>query len=276
MEQEIQTEYTDEPAASAAPESATPESSPESGGESSGAWPKDVQAEFTKKAQALADERRQFQGQQQQWQSQQAQQQQQMQQYQQQMQQHYGQQGQQQQNQMLDQLRGMSYLDGPTAAQLMERIINEGITPLQQAVQQRDKALAHVYQEYKALKGQVGQHTSKSAEAALSDKFAKARVEHSLPDEPWVNDYLQDVYYSHEGHDLDAEYGNMVRARLDTMRKGFREMDRATAAKAKAASPFPGKGGEVSMTDGKTGGYKTPQQRADELWPMMNSAMPQE
>jgi hypothetical protein len=273
MEQEIQ---SDEPVASVAPEGAASEPSPESGGDSSGAWPKDVQAEFTKKSQALADERRQLQGQQQQWKSQQQQQQQQMQQYQQQMQQHYGQQGQQQQTQMLDQLRGMSYLDGPTAALLMERIINEGINPLNQAIQQRDKALAHVYGEYKTLKEGLGQHTSRTAEAALSDRFSKVRGDHSLPDEPWVNDYLQDVYYSHEGHDLDAEYGNMVRDRLDTMRKGFREMDRATAVKAKAASPFPGKGGEVSFADGKTGGYKTPQERADELWPMMNSGTPQE
>jgi len=273
MEQEIQ---SDEPVASVAPEGAAPEPSPESGGDSSGAWPKDVQAEFTKKSQALANDRRQFQGQQQQWKAQQQQQQQQMQQYQQQMQQQYGQQGQQQQTQMLDQLRGMSYLDGPTAAQLMERIITEGINPLNQAIQQRDKALAHVYGEYKALKEGLGQHTSKSAEAEMSQRFTKVREEHSLPDEPWVNDYLQDVYYSHEGSDLNTEYGGMVRDRLDTMRKGFREMDRATAVKAKATSPFPGRGGEVAMTDGKTGGYKTPQERADELWPMMNSATPQE
>ena len=100
--------------------------------------------------------------------------------------------------------------------------------------------------------------------------------EHGLPDEEWANQYLQDVWYSHEGEGLANEYPEMVRARLESVRKGIRDMDRATAAAAKTkASPFPGKGGEVSITDGKTGGYKTPQDRADELWPMINPGQPE-
>mgnify|MGYP003650690363 CR=1 FL=1 len=259
-----------------AEESAAPDVSQSSGGEAEGAWPKDVQAKFTKQSQALADERRQFKDQQQQWNQTQQQQQQQMQQYQQQMQQQQQQGTQQQQTQLLDQLRGMSYLDGNTAAQLMERIIHEGINPLNQAIQQRDKALAHVYQEYKTLKESVGQHTNKTAESELSQRFAQVRDEHKLPDEPWVNDYLQDVYYSHEGSDLNDEYGGMVRDRLETMRKGFRAMDQAAAKAAKQPSPFASKGGEVSFADGKTGGYKTPEDRANEMWPMINPGAPTE
>ena len=100
--------------------------------------------------------------------------------------------------------------------------------------------------------------------------------EHGLPDEEGANQYLQDVWYSHEGEGLANEYPEMVRARLESVRKGIRDMDRATAAAAKTkASPFPGKGGEVSITDGKTGGYKTPQDRADELWPMINPGQPE-
>jgi hypothetical protein len=255
------------------PDAATPEESTDSGGSEGGSWPKDVQAEFTKKSQSLADDRRSFEDGRQQWYSQQQQMQQQQQQHQQQQQQQYLQQqqggAQNSQAQLLEQLRGMQYLDGPTAATLMERIVNDGINPLNQALQQRDQALAHMYKEYKTLKGEVGTQTSAKRESDLSQRFSKLRNEHSLPDEPWVNDYLQDVYYSHEGKDLDTEYPNMLRTRLDTMRKGFREMDRKTASDARASS-FPGKGGEVSLTSGKTGGYKTPQDRADELWPMMN------
>ena len=86
-----------------------PEASTNTEGEATGTWPKDVQAEFTKKSQALADERRQFQTQQQEWQQQQQRQQQQMQHYAQQLQQQQGTPGQQNQAQLLDQLRGMSY-----------------------------------------------------------------------------------------------------------------------------------------------------------------------
>ena len=164
----------------------------------------------------------------------------------------------------------MSYLDGPTAAQVFERLISEGINPLHQALQQRDQALTQMYQEHKALRDQMGSHSTKAAQVDLDQRFAKARNDHNLPDEPWVNEYLQDVYYSHEGAGLNDQYGTMVQARLEAMRKGLREMDRQAAAKAKATSPFPAKGGEVSITDGKTGGYKTPQDRANELWPMLN------
>ena len=61
----------------------------------------------------------------------------------------------------------------------------------------------------------------------------------------------------------------MVRTRLESMRKGIRDLDRQAAEQAKQ-SPFPTKGGEMSPTSGKTEGYKTPQARADELWAMMN------
>ena len=237
----------------------TPAVSTDSGEDSGGTWPKDVQAEFTKKSQALADERRSFESQRQQWHQQQQ-----------------AQQGQAQNKQLLEQLREMSYLDGGTAATVVERLINEGIAPLQQALQQRDQALAQMYKEHRELRDGLGKHTTKTAEADLTQRFSKMREEHGLPDEEWANQYLQDVWYSHEGDGLANEYPEMVRARLESVRKGIRDMDRATAVAAKTkASPFPGKGGEVSITDGKTGGYKTPQDRADELWPMINPGQPE-
>ena len=59
------------------PQDAPTEASPTSEGASTGAWPKEVQAEFTKKSQALAEERRSFDSQRQRWQQQQQYQQQQ-------------------------------------------------------------------------------------------------------------------------------------------------------------------------------------------------------
>jgi len=249
------------------------QSSPE-GGETpeSGSWSKETQAEYTKKTQALADERKQ-------WDSQRTQQQQQLQQYAQQLQQqqyaaqaaqqYAPQQQQQQGDTMLDQLRQMPYLDGNTAAQLMERIVSEGINPLQQALQQRDKALAQVYKDYKTLRETVGHTQGKQAEKDLDARFVQLRQDTGLPDEEVVNELLRDVYYSHEGDDLNEKYPEMARNRIDGLRKVFREMDRKEALKAKT-STFPSKGGQSSLTNGKTGGYKSPADRADELWPMLN------
>ena len=251
---------------------------PDTGGDAAegGAWPADVQAAYTKKTQALADERKQ-------WDGQRAQQQQQLQQYAQQIQQQgYAQQQQQYQQQqrtqqgqqgqqpsMLDQLRQMPYLDGNTAAQLAERLVTEGINPLQNQIRQRDQALAQLNKDYTALRNWMGQNQGKQAEKELDARFVQLRDQHGLPDEEVINELLKDIYYSHEGSDLNQAYPGMAGDRIKGLRKAFREMDRQTALKARQ-SPFPAKGGEMSPTSGATGGYKTPQERTNELWPMLN------
>ena len=254
------------------------EVTPDTGGDAAegGAWPADVQAAYTKKTQALADERKQ-------WDGQRAQQQQQLQQYAQQIQQQgYAQQQQQYQQQqrtqqgqqgqnpsMLDQLRQMPYLDGNTAAQLAERLVTEGINPLQNQLRQRDQAFAQLHKDYSTLRETVGQSQGKQAERDLDARFVQLRDEHGLPDEEVINELLKDIYYSHEGSDLNQAYPGMAGDRINGLRKAFREMDRQTALKARQ-SPFPAKGGEMSPTSGATGGYKTPQERTNELWPMLN------
>jgi len=168
----------------------------------------------------------------------------------------------------------MPYLDGATAAQLIERMVNDGITPLNQALQQRDQALSQLHRQYQALRDSVGSSQGKQAQHDLDARFLKVREEQGLPDNESVQEWLRDVYYSHEGEPLDTEYPEMVRTRWEALKKTVRDSDRKAAASAKA-SPFPSRGGEASPTSGKTGGYKTPSERADELWPMMNPGQPE-
>jgi len=241
-----------------------------------GSWSPEVQAEYTKKTQALAEERKA-------WDSQRQQQAQQLQQYAQQLQQQghaYQQQsqqaqqqaGQQQQQSMVDQLRSMPYLDGNTAAQLVERLVNEGITPMQQQYQQSQQALAQLWNQHKAMKEQVGPQQGAQAEKDLESRFQELRTKHGLPDDEAIREFQRDVYLSHEGDNLNAEYPDLLGKRVDGLRKAFRDMDRQAAAKAKE-SPFPSRGGESSLTSGKTGGYKSPEERTNELWPMLNPGL---
>jgi len=254
------------------------EVTPDTGGDAAegGAWPADVQAAYTKKTQALADERKHWDGQRAQQQAQlqqyaqQIQQQgyaQQQQQYQQQQRTQQGQQG--QQPSMLDQLRQMPYLDGNTAAQLAERLVTEGINPLQEQLRQRDVALTKLNKDYSSLRDWMGKNQGVQAERDLDARFVQLRDEHGLPDEEVINELLKDIYYSHEGSDLNQAYPGMAGDRIKGLRKAFREMDRQEVLKSKQ-SPFPAKGGEMSPTSGATGGYKTPQERTNELWPMLN------
>jgi hypothetical protein len=244
---------------------------------SGGSWPADVQAEFTKKTQALSDDRKSWESEKSAWNQQRTQAAQQLQQYAQQLeqQQQAGRQSssqntrQNQRESLMQQLQQMSYLDGPTAATLVQRIMDEGINPLNNAIKQRDQALSHIYKEYKTLKENVGNQTSKQAEVELASRISKAREDAGLPNEPWVNNLMEDVYYSHEGPGLTDQFPKMVQERWSAIQKGVRDADRLTAQEARK-SPFPTKGGEMSPTSGKTGGYKTPQERTDELWPMLN------
>jgi len=247
-----------------------------SGGDTAaaGSWPADAQAEYTRKTQALAEERKQ-------WDTERTKQTQQLQQYAQQMQQQQyarqaqqqaqqqSTQGQQSQTAMLDQLRQMPYLDGATAAQLMERMVNEGINPLNQALQQRDQVISKLNKDYRDLSDRVGTNQGRQAEQDLDARFLKIREAQGLPDAEIVHELMRDIYLSHQGETLDQEYPEMLRKRWEGLQKAVRDADRA-AAKAAKASPFPSKGGEVSPTSGKTAGYKTPEDRANELWPMLN------
>jgi hypothetical protein len=249
---------------------ATPDQTDTGGETSSGTWPAEAQAEYTRKTQALSEERKQ-------WDTQRTQQTQQLQQYAQQLQQQQyarqaqqqAQQGQQSQDTMLDQLRKMPYLDGATAAQLMERMVNEGINPLNKALRDRDTAISKLSKEYQSLRDRVGDSQGTQAKKDLDARFMQIREEQGLPDNEIIKEVMQDVYYSHEGDSLDAEFPTMMRTRWEAIQKAVREGDRAAAKKAKA-SPFPSRGGEVSPTSGKTGGYKTPEERTNELWPMLN------
>jgi len=256
-------------------EGASTDTTDTGGSSTEGSWPADAQAEYTKKTQALAEERKS-------WDTERSKQTQQLQQYAQQLQQqqyakHYAdqaqkqtQQGQKNTSSMLDQLRTMPYLDGNTAAQLMERMVNEGINPLTEALQQRDQAIAKLYKDYKELRDNFGNANNKQAEQDLEGRFSSIREQQGLPDTAVVNDLMRDVYYSHEPNEsLQQEYPDMLRKRWEGIQKAVRDADRAAAKKAKA-SPFPSRGGEVSPTSGKTAGYKTPEERANELWPMLS------
>lgn len=245
---------------------------------SSGPWPAEAQAEYTRKTQALAEERKS-------WESERNNQTQQLQSYAQQLQQQqftsqqqqqqYNQQQQQNQNQrtgptMLDQLRQMPYLDGATAAQLMERMVNEGINPLSNALRQRDQAISHLHKEQKDLKERYGDTQNQQAQKELDARFLQLRQQQGLPDTEVVHEMMKDIYYSHlDDEALDSQYPDMLRKRWESLQKAVRDTDRAVATKAKD-SPFPSKGGELSPTSGKTGGYKSPEDRANELWPMIN------
>jgi len=92
----------------------------------------------------------------------------------------------------------------------------------------------------------------------------KVRDELGLPDHPEAKELLMDIYASHEGDDLDQEFPNIARRRIDGLRQMFRELDRQEAQRAKERL-IPGRGGNAAPSQPLRRGFKTPAQIAEEL-----------
>lgn len=182
---------------------------------------------------------------------------------QQQMQQRQG----QNQNDRFSKIREMPYIDGATAAELMESLLNQDIGGIGQAISQRDRALAMLHDRLNKLQTIVDQFQGRAGEQEFGTRLNKVRAELGLPDAPWATEFLKDVYLSHEGDDLADEFPNLARARMDDLRKAFRELDKKTADEARRI-PIPSKGGEATPGKKLEDKYKNPRDKASEIFDM--------
>ena len=240
----------------------------ESGGapapDSTQSWSPEVQAEYTKKTQALADERKAWESQRDQHNSQLQNQAQQLRQYAASLQQQRQQPQQPQQRQGPDPyqaLRDLSYVDGGTAAQLFQGV--------QKAIGQRDLALQQMYKEMSEVRKAVQGSQRAAGESEFETQLGSTLNGLGIPEE-LRNDMLEhvrDVALSHEGKGLMKELPDITKKRLDSMRKISRALDKAEADAARKSKSIPGsQGGGASPSGGNKPGYRSPQQLADELW----------
>lgn len=140
-------------------------------------------------------------------------------------------------------IRGLEYIDGPTLAKMLEKFDTEGIGGIHNQIQQRDKALQMLWAHVQKLTQTLNQYQGKTVEQEFDQRLAKVRDSLGLPNEEWVNEWLNDVYRSHEGDDLADAFPDMARTRFEKIRKAIRAMDKAEAEKARSMN-IPGKGGE--------------------------------
>jgi hypothetical protein len=258
---------------------------PPSGGDPQmGTWPREAQAEFTRRTQQIADERRQWEQERQQYQQQQQTWQQQQKAYaqalytllaragqangQQQQQGH----GQQQQTDRFGNVREMPYVDGQTLVQTLEQMRQDlaqaGVQP--QQLQQVTSAMNLLMRQNADLKKQVEGITTDRRMGDFESTIEKTRQQFKLPEHS--GEWLKDIYLSYEpGPDLDREFPNIVRERLESLRKTVRDLDRQEASAARAAR-FPGRGGAVSPSGPLQEEFKPAREVAKELWASFQSA----
>jgi len=218
--------------------------------------PKD---ELTRMRQRDAAERQQWQQQQEQRLRQQYEQQ-----YQQQFQRQ--QQGTQAQD-FLSQLESAPYVDGKTMATFAREMA--------QVLSQTQAANQALTQQMQAMRQQVQGVSSWRQQNDLQQTFATVKTKLGLPDNPAVEEILQDVYHSHTGWETDpGAFERMVGDRWNALVAAIRAADRQKADAARAQTrPFVGQANGGSLKPGKAlmRGNETPEAIADRLWPGMQT-----
>jgi hypothetical protein len=110
---------------------------------------------------------------------------------------------------------------------------------------------------------------SKTGTQDLDSKIAKYVTDLGYPTD--ANRYAKEIYAAYEGDDLETEFPEMLRERMDGLSNMFRNVDRQRIDAARRPS-VPGKGG--SGTTGKTIGLKgteSAKETADMLWEAMQT-----
>lgn len=266
---------------------------PQSGGQGEAGdvtrtWPKEIQAEFTRRTQEWANEKRAWeqerqshQQQQQQWQSQQRA-------Y---LQALYrvltqrgqgagapGQSGQPPSGAApadpFANVRDLPYVDGQTLAQSLHQIQQAyaaGVQPVQQDLQRVMQGLSLLTQQNQQLRQQVDGIVGTQRTEGFESRIRQVREQFKLPDVPEVYEVLKDIYLSYEpGPDLDREFPTLVQQRWDALRKAVREADRREAEEARRR-PFPTRGGTASPSGPLQEEFKPITEVAKEMWQHFNS-----
>jgi hypothetical protein len=155
------------------------------------------------------------------------------------------------------QLRQLPYLTGEDAVGVVQSIA--------QQIQQRDKVMHAALKQMKQLQSVVQNLNQTHTTGAF-----EAKIDRWLSENQWspeLKDLAKEVYLAYEGDDLDQEFPQIFRARVDQMRKAF-EGERQAKLNAARKMPFvPGRGG-----DGKPSkpleikANANSRDTADELW----------
>lgn len=173
-------------------------------------------------------------------------------------------------NKLVSDLKSKPYITGEDAASMMTNLWEGGIVNLGKAISQRDQVINLLYQRLMGVDNTVGSLNSASREASFKQKMASVKQSMNLPDDPAVDEIMQDIYLSHEGEDLDREFPNLVKARWDALQKLIRASDQKRATDARQQTlRLPNRGGNGTPSRPAKQPFKNARDLADELFPAL-------
>jgi hypothetical protein len=169
----------------------------------------------------------------------------------------------------LSELEGREIMDGRTVAQLMRAIQDQGFGSVAKAMEARDGVISQLGAQLTKVNEVVRRLASERSDTSFDRKISGWLKDLNLDDN--FTDLAKEVYLAYEGDDLDDEFPEILRSRIDQVRGLFRSADKRRVDEARSAKfKFPGKGGQGSAAQaGGLKGSETSAQVADRLWEAM-------
>jgi len=165
----------------------------------------------------------------------------------------------------LSQLEQAPYVDGKTMATFAREMAQQ-LSQSQATNQALMQRLQGLQQSVQGISGWRQQND-------LQQTFSTAKAKLSLPDNPVVDQILEDVYHSHTGWETEpGAFERIVGERWQAVQSLVREADKRKAEAARAqARPFVGAAAGGNLKPGRAllKGGESPEAIADRLWPGM-------
>lgn len=173
---------------------------------------------------------------------------------------------------VLAELEKRDVLDGRTAAHLMRAIQDQGFGSVATAMQQRDQTIQQLGAQLTKINEVVRKLASERSNTSFDGKITGWLKDLGLHEN--YADLAKEVYLAYEGADLDNEFPEILRKRVEQVQKLIRSADKQKAADARGAMfKFPGKGGQGSAARGVgLKGNETSSQVADRIWDALQAS----
>lgn len=167
------------------------------------------------------------------------------------------------------------YLSGKDAAGLMRRIVGG----IQQRNQQLEQTIGLLHQRLQRAEQGFSTLQGRTQKADVETLFTQTRSKFGLPDNPAVAEMLSDVYHAHEGWETIApderieELGQRAKARYEGLQNVFKTAQQQKVDEARKARLVPpAQPGRTIAKPAKGAGFKSAEQLASDLWPMVHSS----
>lgn len=167
-------------------------------------------------------------------------------------------------------LAAKQYLSGTDAAEMFDQV-GGGLSTVVQAITERDQVITALYQKLQTLEQTVntlgGVHTNQSFEQKIGGWVKQL----GLPEE--ATQLAKEIYLAYEGDDLDNEFPNILKERWDTTVNLINQINQKKVDAARQ-SPFKLAGRGGSGTAGQNIGLKgneSAKDTAEKLWDAMHA-----